>query len=172
MVLTPFQVGETPEPFDLLVVYEAHRLNQRANHAAGPLNKKFIEINKKLFGWDDPQNTELDWIKKQSRHSILMLDVGQTVRPADLPATKTRELASQARAAGRLYPLQTQMRISADFNTNASNFGHAAMVAANIPWDAPVEIWLSASSPGEGGAFVEVSSQPGFSRKIFIDAER
>ncbi|MBM6588424.1 DUF2075 domain-containing protein [Brevibacterium sp. RIT 803] len=114
MVLTPFQVGESTEPFDLLVVDEAHRLNQRANQAAGPLNKKFIEINEKLFGWDDPQKTQLDWIRKQSRHSILMLDVNQTVRPADLPATKTREIAARARTAGRLYPLQTQMRISAD----------------------------------------------------------
>lgn len=114
MVLTPFQVGESSERFDLLVVDEAHRLNQRANQAAGPLNKKFIDINKKLFGWDDPQKTQLDWIEAQSRHSILMLDVGQTVRPADLPATKTRELASQARSAGRLYPLQSQMRISTD----------------------------------------------------------
>lgn len=114
MVLTPFQVGESTEQFDLLVVDEAHRLNQRANQASGPLNKKFIEINERLFGWDDPQKTQLDWIQKQSHHSILMLDVGQTVRPADLPATTTRELASRARAAGRLYPLQTQMRISAD----------------------------------------------------------
>lgn len=114
MVLTPFQVGESAEQFDLLVVDEAHRLNQRANQASGPLNKKFIEINEKLFGLDDPQKTQLDWIQKQSHHSILMLDVGQTVRPADLPATKTRELASRARTAGRLYPLQTQMRISAD----------------------------------------------------------
>lgn len=114
MVLTPFQVGKSSEHFDLLVVDEAHRLNQRANQASGPLNKKFAEINETLFGWDDPQKTQLDWIKHQSRHSILMLDVGQTVRPADLPATKTRELASRARSDGRLYPLQTQMRIAAD----------------------------------------------------------
>ncbi|WP_210602535.1 DUF2075 domain-containing protein [Brevibacterium oceani] len=114
MVLTPFQVGESSERFDLLVVDEAHRLNQRANQASGPLNKKFIQINERLFGWDDPQKTQLDWIRKQSSHSILMLDAGQTVRPADLPATKTRELVSRARAAGRLYPLQTQMRVSTD----------------------------------------------------------
>ena len=114
MVLTPFQVGESLNRFDLLVVDEAHRLNQRANQASGPLNKKFIEINERLFGCDDPQKTQLDWIKKQSHHSILMLDVGQTVRPADLPATMTRELASRARAASRFYRLQTQMRISAN----------------------------------------------------------
>ncbi|GEB24828.1 DUF2075 domain-containing protein [Brevibacterium aurantiacum] len=114
MVLTPFQVGESSEPFELLVVDEAHRLNQRANQASGTQNTKFAEINEKLFGWDDLQKTQLDWIRTQSRHSILMLDVGQTVRPADLPAAKTRDLASQAWASGRLYPLQTQMRISAD----------------------------------------------------------
>lgn len=113
-VLTPFQVGESLEPFDLLIVDEAHRLNQRANQAAGPLNKKFREINERLFGWDDPQLTQLDWIQKQSRHSILMLDVGQTVRPADLPVSLTRELSGKAKNAGRHYPLQTQMRIAAD----------------------------------------------------------
>lgn len=114
MVLTPYQVGESSERFDLLVVDEAHRLNQRANQASAQLNKKFAEINEKLFGWDDPKKTQLDWIKAQSRHSILMLDVGQTVRPADLPTKRTKELIAQARAAHRHYPLQTQMRISAD----------------------------------------------------------
>ncbi|PCC48896.1 DUF2075 domain-containing protein [Brevibacterium aurantiacum] len=129
MVLTPFQVGESSQRFDLLVVDEAHRLNQRANQASGSLNKKFIAINERLFGWDDPQKTQLDWIRKQSRHSILMLDVGQTVRPADLPATKTRELVSRARAAGRLYPLQTQMRISA----NKDYVGYIRQVLSDNP---------------------------------------
>lgn len=113
-VLTPFQVGESLEPFDLLIVDEAHRLNQRANQASGSLNKKFGEINERLFGWDDPQLNQLDWIRKQSRHSILLLDVGQTVRPADLPVSTTKELAGKAKNAGRHYPLQTQMRIAAD----------------------------------------------------------
>lgn len=113
-VLTPFQIGESREPFDLLIVDEAHRLNHRANQASGPLNKKFREINERLFGWDDPQLTQLDWIRKQSRHSILMLDVGQTVRPADLPVAMTKELAGEAKKSGRHYPLQTQMRIAAD----------------------------------------------------------
>lgn len=114
MVLNPFQVGESSEKFDLLVVDEAHRLNHRANQPSGGLNKKFAEINEALFGWDDPKLTQLDWIKKQSRHSILMLDVGQTVRPADLPTSQTKALAAEARSSGRHYPLQTQMRIDAD----------------------------------------------------------
>ena len=133
MVLTPFQVGERSERFDLLVVDEAHRLNQRANQASGPLNQKFAEINEKLFGWDDPQKTQLDWIKHQSRHSILMLDVGQTVRPADLPATQTKELAAQARTAGRLYPLQTQMRIA----TDKDYVGYVRSVLSDTPPTTP-----------------------------------
>lgn len=44
MVLTPFQVGESPDRFDLLIVDEAHRLNQRANQPSGVQNKKFADI--------------------------------------------------------------------------------------------------------------------------------
>lgn len=113
-VLTPFQVGESSEPFDLLIVDEAHRLNQRANQASGPLNQKFTRINQSLFGRDDPDLTQLDWIRAQSRHTILMLDTGQSVRPADLPAEVTSQVLSSARVDGRLYPLHSQMRISTD----------------------------------------------------------
>lgn len=114
LVLTPFAVGESEEPFDLLIVDEAHRLNQRANQASGPLNKKFADINQKLFGSDDPNLTQLDWIRKQSRHTILMLDTGQSVRPADLPANRTQALITEAAASERLYPLRSQMRIAAE----------------------------------------------------------
>ncbi|ROQ02118.1 hypothetical protein EDF54_3752 [Rathayibacter sp. PhB93] len=114
LVLTPFQVGESDEPFDLLLVDEAHRLSQRANQPSGPLNRKFIDINERLFGEDSVEHTQLDWIRAQSRHTILMLDTAQTVRPADLPATVTRAVLAEASAAGRLYPLRSQMRIAAD----------------------------------------------------------
>lgn len=114
LVLTPFAVGESDEKFDLLIVDEAHRLNQRANQASGPLNQKFARINEKLFGHDDPQLTQLDWITEQSTHTILMLDTGQSVRPADLPERTTRALLDAASARGRVYPLRSQMRIAAD----------------------------------------------------------
>ncbi|WP_200331231.1 DUF2075 domain-containing protein [Leucobacter sp. L43] len=114
LVLTPFAVGESDEKFDLLIVDEAHRLNQRANQASGPLNQKFQRINEKQFGNDDPQLTQLDWITKQSTHTILMLDTGQSVRPADLPERTTRALLDEASARGRVYPLRSQMRIAAD----------------------------------------------------------
>ncbi|SJM61799.1 conserved hypothetical protein [Gulosibacter sp. 10] len=114
LVMTPFTVGESDEPFDLLIVDEAHRLNQRANQASGKLNTKFADINRKLFGADDPNLTQLDWIRKQSAHTILMLDIGQSVRPADLPARTTRALVAEASANDRLYPLRSQMRIAAE----------------------------------------------------------
>lgn len=114
MVFTPFTVGESEQPFDLLIVDEAHRLNQRANQASGPLNQKFAAINEKLFGADDPDLTQLDWIRKLSTHTILMLDTGQSVRPADLSADTTRDLLSTAAAQNRVYPLRSQMRIAAD----------------------------------------------------------
>ncbi|PRI10039.1 DUF2075 domain-containing protein [Leucobacter massiliensis] len=112
LVLTPYGVGESEEPFDLLIVDEAHRLNRRANQASGPLNQKFAEINRKLFGQDDLQLTQLDWIRKQSTHTILMLDAGQSVRPADLSPETTRALVNEASLTGRIYPLHSQMRIS------------------------------------------------------------
>lgn len=112
-MLTPFDVGASDTPFDLLVVDEAHRLNQRANQASGPLNKKFAEINEKLFGYDDPELTQLDWIRKQSTHTVLMLDPGQRVRPADLDERTTSALLTEVDKHGRLYPLRSQMRISA-----------------------------------------------------------
>lgn len=112
MVLTPFQVGEAEMPFDLLVVDEAHRLNQRANQASGVLNAKFRSINERLFGHDDLDRTQLDWIVAQSRHRLLLLDSAQRVRPADLPADALHDLVDDARSADRLFPLRSQMRVA------------------------------------------------------------
>lgn len=113
MVLTPFEVGETDAVYDLILVDETHRLNQRANQASGVQNKKFGVINERLFGEDDPRYTQLDWIKARSRHQLLLVDGAQSVRPHDLsPATLARELQA-AKAAHRHDPLTTQMRVRA-----------------------------------------------------------
>ncbi|WP_431794916.1 hypothetical protein [Micrococcus luteus] len=58
------------------------------------------------------------------------------------------------------------------FNTSTSNFGNAAMQAANIPSDTPVEMRLGAEGPGEHGAYIEVSGQSGFHRTTPIDDAR
>lgn len=113
MVMTAFDVGVADEQFDLLIVDESHRLNQRANQASAAQNTKFREINGKLFGQDDPSKTQLDWIRAKSRNQILLLDAAQSVRPADLPPEVLHDLVAEAKGADRHYPLVSQMRVRA-----------------------------------------------------------
>ncbi len=113
MVLTPFDVGLSDEHFDVLIVDEAHRLNQRANQPSGVQNKKFQLITEKLFGSDDATKTQLDWIRAKSDHQIFLLDAAQSIRPADVPPELLAELVRTAREARRHYPLMSQMRVKA-----------------------------------------------------------
>ncbi|KAA9136203.1 DUF2075 domain-containing protein [Microbacterium caowuchunii] len=112
-ILTPFDVGASEQSWDVLIVDETHRLNQRANQSSGVNNKRFVTINEKLFGADDLLKTQLDWIKARSAHQIYLLDAEQTVRPADLPRAVLRSLVTEAQSAHRRYPLSTQMRVRA-----------------------------------------------------------
>lgn len=111
MVINPFELTEMSGRFDLLVVDEAHRLRQRSNQEAAIQNKKYKEINIKLFGNDDPSFTQLDWVKACSSHQILLLDVEQTVRPGDLSRETTEELIADGRKSNRFFKLTSQMRI-------------------------------------------------------------
>ena len=111
MVLSPFQVGESQQRFDVLVVDETHRLGQRANQSSGPQNRKFAAINRSLFGSDDNGLTQLDWIERQSKHQIYLLDMAQSVRPADLPVRIQESLIRKARESKRYFELRSQMRI-------------------------------------------------------------
>lgn len=99
--------------FDLLIVDEAHRLNQRAAQAAGPLNAQFRDNNVTLFGADDPDLTQFDWIDRVSRHQLYLVDGGQAVRPADVPAEVLGRVLAKARDEQRYYRLQSQMRVRA-----------------------------------------------------------
>lgn len=110
MVVTMFEVAEDPEPYDLLIVDEAHRLSQYAAQAHGSLTKKYKDINKALFGSDDGQS-QLDWLRHRTKHAVLMLDTGQSVRPADIPKATFEALVDEAHRAGRKpHRLRTQMR--------------------------------------------------------------
>ena len=112
MVLTPFEVGESEQPFDLLIVDEAHRLGQRSNQPAASLNAKFSQINQRLFGEDRDTLTQLDWIKAQSRHQVLLIDSLQSVKPADLPARILETVISEARELESYFHLASQMRVA------------------------------------------------------------
>jgi DUF2075 family protein len=111
MVLTPFQVGQSAERFDLLIVDETHRLNQRANQSSGVQNRQFADINVKLFGRDDASLTQLDWITATSTHQIFLLDAAQSVRPADVPRVALEALLGPADEQHRSYSLTSQMRV-------------------------------------------------------------
>lgn len=111
MVLSPFDLSPSEESYDLLIVDEAHRLSQRANQPSGPQNKKFREITEALFGIDDLSVTQLDWVRKSSKHQILLVDAEQSVRPADLPKDVVRSLIEHSRVEKKFYPLHSQMRV-------------------------------------------------------------
>lgn len=112
MVLDPFQVGESDEKYDLLIIDEAHRLQQRNNQPAAARNIQFRKINEKLFNTDDTTLTQLDWMKEQSRHQIYLLDQEQSVKPADLPAHLVDPLVAQAQDAKTFFKLTSQMRVA------------------------------------------------------------
>ncbi|MBB5640632.1 DUF2075 domain-containing protein [Cryobacterium roopkundense] len=113
MVMTAFEVGLAVDSFDLLIVDESHRLNQRANQSSAAQNKNFRLITEKLFGRDDKTKTQLDWITAQSAHQILLLDEAQSVRPSDLPPEVLMELVHTAKNERRHHPLTSQMRVQA-----------------------------------------------------------
>jgi hypothetical protein len=112
MVLSPFDVGHATEKFDLLVVDEAHRLGQRANQSSASQNTAFSEINLRLFGDDDKSRTQLEWIRKQSKARILLVDAAQSIKPADLPLAAISKLISAADSRDALFHLSSQMRVA------------------------------------------------------------
>lgn len=112
MVMDPFEVGESNKVFDLLIVDEAHRLQQRNNQPAAMRNTQYRQINEKLFGKDDISLTQLDWITNRSKRQIFLLDKAQSVKPADLPSPTVEALVQASKAASSHLSLTSQMRVS------------------------------------------------------------
>lgn len=114
MVVTAFDVADSLDDYDVLVVDEAHRLTQYAAQSHGSLTKRFKQVNARLFSGDRPQASQLDWLRAKARHVILMLDADQSVRPADLSPGEIEAALRQNRQTGRPpYVLRTQMRSEA-----------------------------------------------------------
>jgi uncharacterized protein len=111
MVVNQFDVGAGAIDYDLLIVDESHRLGQRSNQPSANLNKKFTDINISLFGDDDLEKTQLDWIFARSKHQILLLDSNQTIKPGDLPLAKTTLIETTATNNEKLFRLASQMRV-------------------------------------------------------------
>ena len=101
MVVGPHDVVK--EPYDLVVVDEAHRLKRRKN--LGVAFKAFDEVNKRLGLTKDA--TQLDWILSNTKRQVLFYDSKQSVLPADID-----DVDFQKKGA-HFYKLTKQMRIQA-----------------------------------------------------------
>ena len=112
MILEPFEVGLNGITYDLLIVDEAHRLQQRNNQPAAERNIKYREINENLFGSDDKLITQLDWVLRKSKNQIFLLDAAQSVKPSDLPAHIVESLVANAKLNSTCFSLSSQMRVN------------------------------------------------------------
>jgi DUF2075 family protein len=112
MIISPFDVGRDLNGWDLLIVDEAHRLGIRSSQSSGVQNQQLPIINQRLFGEDRNDITQLDWVRRQSKHQILLIDSAQSIRPADLPKEVIEGLAETARRRKQLFRLTSQMRIN------------------------------------------------------------
>lgn len=111
-VLTPYEVADAEEDFDVIVVDEAHRLTQRGAQSHGTLTGRYGEITRRLFGKEDDYSiNQLDWIRKRAQHTILLLDTAQSVRPIDIEPEVFERVIAETRDQQRLYSLDTQMRV-------------------------------------------------------------
>lgn len=115
MVLDPFALGKSREEFDILLVDEAHRLGQRSNQSIGARNVDFARINEDLFGEDNNEYTQLDWVKAKSKVQILFLDESQSVKPGDLPLENIRTVVHESKSQNIYYKLESQMRLNAPY---------------------------------------------------------
>lgn len=131
-VLSPYTVANSAEHWDILVVDEAHRLTQRGS---GPTIGQFMQRNIKLFGENVEGKTAVDWVTEKSNHQIFLIDGDQAVRPADVPFETVQALKSEAQNNGRLYSLESQMRVNA--GDGYLHFARALLtlepVSANVP---------------------------------------
>ena len=98
MVLTPFEVGEAAEPFDLLIVDETHRLNQRASQASGQKNTQFrIDQRASLRPGRRRRQRSSTGSIAQSKHQVYLLDSAQRVRPHDVTEHSLNALVNAGR---------------------------------------------------------------------------
>ena len=110
-VMSQFELAKSGKVFDVVIVDEAHRLQHRANQPSASQNKDYREINIRLFGKDDIQKTQIDWIKACSKHQIFLVDSAQSVKPADVPSHHLEALVSAAQKDQSFFRLISQMRV-------------------------------------------------------------
>ncbi len=103
MVLSPTDVANSNEKYDLLIVDESHRLRKRENLT----NYSSFDNNNNKFNLGKNGN-ELDWIRLQSKYQILLYDEKQTIKPTDIDKDKFIDIEKEENTHS--YSLKTQLR--------------------------------------------------------------
>ena len=103
MVLSPTDVANSSESFDILIVDEAHRLRRRVGLSS---YVEFDNKNQRLGLGKD--GDELDWIMAKSSYQILFYDGSQSIKPADIKPDKFERLMN--RDTSHKYELRSQLR--------------------------------------------------------------
>ena len=106
-IVSPIDV--TKEKYDILIVDEAHRLHQYKNIS---YMGKFKEACERI-GLDTTAD-ELDWILKQSKHTVLMYDQNQVVGPSGIDSDRFKEKFANEDNLGKIQytTLRTEMRVA------------------------------------------------------------
>lgn len=104
MVISPSKVAE--KKYDLLIVDEGHRLRKYKNLAS------YFHVFKKTsqsLGFSETNCTELDWVEKQAKKSVIFYDNAQSIKPSDADRSVFDELMKKK--GTRVEALRTQFRV-------------------------------------------------------------
>ncbi|MEO0036989.1 MAG: hypothetical protein RIQ59_200 [Bacteroidota bacterium] len=103
MVVGPSDLAKNK--YDLVIVDEGHRLRRRVN--LGPYFKPFDDTCKAL-GLDEFKSSELDWLLRQSKKSLIFYDRHQSIKPSDV--LRERYILLENEPTTRIETLKTQFR--------------------------------------------------------------
>ncbi|KMQ65190.1 hypothetical protein ACM46_09560 [Chryseobacterium angstadtii] len=104
MVIGPADLGR--KTYDLVIVDEGHRLRRRVN--LGSYYRGF-DNNCLRLGLDKFTASELDWVKKQSKKSIIFYDQYQSIKPSDTTRDSFKKLEKES--STRTERLKSQFRV-------------------------------------------------------------
>lgn len=106
MVLSPAEVANATEPYDILIIDESHRLRRR-NGLSGPGD--YIAFDAKNAKFDlGAEGTELDWILRNSKYQFFFYDPTQSIKPTDVLPVRFFELYQKKETCK--YKLISQLR--------------------------------------------------------------
>ena len=107
MVVGPSEVSKLKdgEFYDIILVDESHRLRRRVNLGAyfGAFDKAAIRLD-----MDKMACSELDWVLKKSRKSLLFYDENQSIKPSDAIADFDKLKSS---STTNIIKLKSQFRV-------------------------------------------------------------